>query len=133
MAQKLVSICVDGAAVNLGVHNGLSTLLKQELPWPVAIHCMNHHLELAVKDALSSSYFDEVTSMLVSLHSVYQRSPKRLRELRDLAEIMEERIRKPDRAKGTRWAQHKSQVLKSFLLGYPSLRQKQLNSVGMSN
>ena len=54
---------------------------------------MNHHLELAVKDAFSGSYFDEVTSVLVALHSVYQHIPKRLRELRDLAEIMEERIR----------------------------------------
>ena len=116
LAQKLVSICVDGAAVNLGVHNGLSTLLKQEAPWLVAIHCMNHRLELAVKDAFSGSYFDEVTSVLVGLHSVYQHSPKRLHQLRDLAEIMEERIRKPDRAKGTRWVQHKSRALKSLLL-----------------
>ena len=59
-----------------------------------------------------------IIPMLVSLHSVYQHSPKRLRELRDLAEIMEERIRKPERAKGTRWAQHKSRALKSLLLGY---------------
>lgn len=28
LAQKLVSICVDGAAVNLGVRRGLSALLK---------------------------------------------------------------------------------------------------------
>ena len=52
----------------------------------------------------------------VNLHSVYQHSPKR--ELRNLAEIMEECIRKHDRAKGTRWAQHKSRALKSLLLGY---------------
>ena len=64
LAQKLVSICVNGAAVNLGVHNGLSALFKQELPWLVAIHCMNHRLELAAKDAFSSSYFNEFMSML---------------------------------------------------------------------
>ena len=39
-AQKLVSVCVDGVVVNLGVHRGLSTLLK--VPWLVSIHCMNH-------------------------------------------------------------------------------------------
>ena len=40
LAEKLVSICVDGVVVNLGVHRGLSTLLK--VPWLVSIHCMNH-------------------------------------------------------------------------------------------
>ena len=92
-------------------------LLKQELPWLVAVHCMNHRLELAAKDAFSSSYLNEVATMLVSLRFVYENSPKRLRELRSLAEITEERIRKPDRATGTRWAQHNSQAIKSLILG----------------
>ena len=56
--------------------------------------------------------------MLVNLHFVYENSRKRLRELRSLAEIMEERIRKPDRATGTRWAQHKSRAIESLILGY---------------
>ena len=118
MAQKLVSICVDGAAVNLGIRRGLSALLKQELPWLVAVHCMNHHLELAAKDAFSNTYLNEVSTMLVNLHFVYEKSPKRLRELRSLAEVMEEHIKKPDRATGTRWVQHKSRALKSLILGY---------------
>ena len=61
LTHKLVSICVDGAAANLIIHNGLSTLLKQDLPWLIAVHCMNHRLELAIKDALSNTYFDDVT------------------------------------------------------------------------
>ena len=70
LAQKLVSICVDGVAVNLRVRRALSALLKRELPWLVAIHCMNHHLELAAKDAFSSSCLNEVSTMLVNLHFV---------------------------------------------------------------
>ena len=31
---------------------------------------------------------------------------------------MEEHIKKPDRATGTRWVQHKSRALKSLILGY---------------
>ena len=42
-------------------------------------------------------------------------SPKRLHEL---AKIMEKGVRKPDRATGTTWAQHKTQVLKSLIVGY---------------
>ena len=118
LEQKLVSICVDGAAVNLGVRRGLSALLKQDLPGLVSMHCFNHHLELAAKDAFSLSYLNKVCTMLLNLYLVYEKSPKRLRELRSLAEIMEENVRKPDRASGTRWSQHKSRALKSLILGY---------------
>ena len=75
---------------------------------------MNHRL-VPAKDAFSSSYLNEVPTMLVNLHFVYQNSPKRLHELKNLAEIMEEHVRKPDRATGTRWA---SRALKSLKLGY---------------
>ena len=67
--------------------------MKRDLPWLVAVHCMNHRLELAAKDAFSSTYFNEVATMLINLHFVYENSPKRLRELRSLADIMEESSR----------------------------------------
>ena len=38
LRNRLVSICVDGAAVNLGVHHGLSALLKEDMLWRVAVH-----------------------------------------------------------------------------------------------
>ena len=57
--RRLVTKCVDGAAVNLGVHQGLSALLRQELPWLVAVHCLNHRLDLAVKNAFANTYMDE--------------------------------------------------------------------------
>ena len=46
--SRLVSLWVDGAAVNLGVWRGV---LREDLPWLVAIHCLNHRLELAAKNA----------------------------------------------------------------------------------
>ena len=92
LRNRLVSICVDGAAVNLGVHYGLSALLKEDMPWLVAVHCMNHRLELAAKDACITSFLDEILTMLLNLHYMYEKSPKRLRELQMLAELMEESI-----------------------------------------
>ena len=60
LRNRLVSICIDGAAVNLGVRHGLSALLKEEdTPWLVAVHCMNHRLELDAKDACSTSFLDD--------------------------------------------------------------------------
>ena len=119
LGEKLVSICVDGAAVNLGVRRGLSALLKQDMPWLTAVHCMNHRLELAAKDACATSYLDEISTLLVNLHYTYEKSPKRLRELKAVADEMEEGIRKPDKANGTRWLQHKSRALSTLLQGYP--------------
>ena len=116
LRNRLVSICVNGAAVNLGVHHGFS---KEDMPWLVAVHCMNHRLELATKDVCSTSFLDEISTMLLNLHYMYVKSPKRLRELQMLAELMEESIRKPDKANGTKWLQHKSRALSTLLLGYP--------------
>ena len=116
---SLVTISVDGAAVNLGACQGLAALLRQELPWLVTVHCLNHWLELAVKNAFANTYMDEVLSMLTNLYYMYEKSPKRLRELKALADILEEAVRKPEKARGTRWLQHKSRAVKSLLLGYP--------------
>ena len=118
LPEKLISICVDGAAVNQGVRRGLSTLLRHDLPWLVSIHCMNHRLELAAKDAYSNSFMSEVSTMLSNLHTVYEKSPKKVLQLRQIADIMDEAIRKPEKASGTRWVQHKSRALKSLILSY---------------
>ena len=103
--------------MNLGVRRGLSELLKQDLPWLVSMHCMNHHFELAAKDAFSSSYLNKVCTMLLNLYLVYEKSPKRLQELHSLADIIKGNVTKPDRASGTRWAQHRYRALKSLKPG----------------
>ena len=72
LRKRLVSICVDGAAVNLGVRHGLSALLKEDMPWLVAVHCMNHRLELTAKDACITSFLDEISTMLLNLHYMYE-------------------------------------------------------------
>ena len=116
--NQMACLCVDGAAVNLGVRRGMAALLREDMPWLVAIHCLNHRLELGVKDALSKTYMDEVSSMLINLYYVYEKSPKRLRELRSVGEVMEESINKPENAQGTRWLQHKSRAIQTLLHGY---------------
>ena len=47
----------DGASVNFGVRNGMMAQLRNEIPWLVAVHCVAHRLELAIKDAFKNSYF----------------------------------------------------------------------------
>ncbi|XP_030837514.1 zinc finger protein 862-like [Strongylocentrotus purpuratus] len=47
----------DGAAINFGVHRGMMAQLRNEMPWLIAVHCVAHRLELAVKDAFKNSFF----------------------------------------------------------------------------
>ena len=35
----------------MGRKRGVATLLKESLPWFEIVHCFNHRLELALKDA----------------------------------------------------------------------------------
>ena len=71
---------VDGASINTGVHNGVGVLMQADLPWLQVIHCFNHCLELAIKDAFQNDNFNKIDEMLMKFYYLYQKSPKRLRE-----------------------------------------------------
>ena len=117
--KKLGSVCMDGAAVNLGVRRGVAARLRTEMPWLVSVHCFNHRLELAAKDAFSETYLDEISPMLMNIYYMYHKSPKRLRDLQSLAEQLDETVVKPQKAHGTRWLQHKKNAIKALLRSYP--------------
>ena len=46
--------------------------------------CLAHRLELAVKDALKGTSFDLINDMLLRLHYIYEKSPKKCRELEEV-------------------------------------------------
>ena len=48
---------IDGASVNLGVHKGVTTLLRDASLWLIDVHCFNQGVELAAKDAFENSFF----------------------------------------------------------------------------
>ena len=57
-SERLLGLNVDSANVNTGIHKGLKgigTKIKKEADWLQLVHCFNHHLELALKDAFSNS------------------------------------------------------------------------------
>ena len=112
--HKLVGINIDGASVNLGKHKGMGTLLKEKSPWIQVIHCFNHYVELALKDAFRTTSFEEVDLMLCKLCYLYQKSPKHLNELRELSETYDKTIPKPSKATGTCWTDHNYRVMELF-------------------
>ena len=112
--DKLVGINVNGASVNLGRYKGMGTFLKERSPWIQVMHCFNHLVELTLKDAFRTTSFEEVDSMLCKLHYLYQKSPKRLSELRELSETYDKTVPKPSKASETRWIDHKYRAMELF-------------------
>ena len=44
----------------MGQHSGIGVLFKKKCNWLVVAHCLNHCLELSIKEFKLSTYFQEV-------------------------------------------------------------------------
>jgi hypothetical protein len=126
---KLVGFGSDGASVNTGKKEGVKTLLQQENPWITFGWCVAHRLELALKDSLKGTSFDDVDELILRVYYLYKRSPKKLRQLKELAEIYSDSFEfveggyRPKKASGTRWIAHKTRALDIIIDKYGILMQ----------
>ena len=122
--NKLVGFGSDGASVNMAA-GGLRGYLEADIPWVVVFWCLAHRLELSLKDALKSTFFSQVDEMLMRLYYLYEKSPKKCRDLDEIAaelklcleesELPRMRGNKPLRACGTRFVSHKVSALGRFI------------------
>ena len=55
--MKLACCMSDGASVNFGAKTGLMTRLSVQRSWMIKIRCVNHHVELAIKEAIFKQNF----------------------------------------------------------------------------
>ena len=123
--SKLVGIATDGAAANVA-GNGLKGLVERELEWIFWMWCLAHRLELAIKYALRGTTFDLIDEMLLRLYYLYEKSPKKCRELESIVTDLQGVFHlndeglgvKPVRACGTRWVCHKLSAMKRALSKY---------------
>jgi hypothetical protein len=44
----------------MGIHAGMGAKVRETAPCLVLIHCFNHHIELAIKDAFDASSFSTI-------------------------------------------------------------------------
>ena len=124
--SQTVDFGSDGASVYVGRLNGVVAKLRVEIPWLLGVHCIAHRLELSVLDALKDEeQLNNVQEMLQGLYKHYHYSPKALRELKELAQVLDEKINKLVNLRGTRWLPHISRALtvmmKSFSVIYAHL------------
>ena len=78
--QSLIGIGTDCASANIAAA-GLKDLVDAQLVWVFWTWCVAHRQELAVKDALRGTLFNQVDEMLTRLYYIYEKSPKKCREL----------------------------------------------------
>ena len=120
---RLVGIGTDGASANIA-SGGLKGLVEAKLPWMFWMWCLARRLELAIKDALKTTYFDSVDGMLLNLYLLYSKSPKKCRQLEEVIADLKECLTlvdggsKPIRACGSRWIGHKWNAMKRVLSRY---------------
>lgn len=95
--------------------------MEKNIPWVYWMWCLAHRLELAVKDALRGTAFDLIDEMLLRLYYIYDKSPRKSRELEDIIADLRGCLSfddagvRPLRASGTRWVTHKVEAMKRVL------------------
>ena len=112
LREKMVFLASDGASVNSGVKTGLAVKFRESgQEWLLFVWCLSHRLELALKDALAD-VMEPIKKCLTNLFYLYEKSSKKLRELRNMHKVIAEvyvfengRV-KPSKCSGTRWIAH---------------------------
>ena len=113
---------ITGCAAMTGEKNGVVGLLRHDNKEFMGFWCGAHKLELAVVKCLEDyPEFVKVRDVLRSLYQEYHFSAKALRELKELAEALDDQISKPTNVFGTRWLPHLQSALQALFRGYRPL------------
>ena len=73
--KKIVSFTSDGASVNTGQNEGLMTRMKRDRrDWLVPIHCVNHRVEMAIKESFDELPFLAVDKLYITLINLLKNS-----------------------------------------------------------
>ena len=122
--DKLIGFGCDGTSVNIAA-GGLRGYLEQSVPWVVVFWCLAHRLELSSKDALGATLLSSIDDMLMRVYYLYEKSPKKCRDLEDVVTELKACLEptdmptgggnRPLRACGTRFVAHKVAALERLI------------------
>lgn len=112
--QKITSFASDGPSVMTGKTNGVVAQLKRDNPHVIAVHCMNHRLQLAVSKAFKSvRQVESVDELLSALYKYYSYSTVKASSLdeiqnvlRQLGDVESDKNLTVKKAVHTRWLSH---------------------------
>ena len=76
---NLKGLATDGAAVMVGVKNGLGALLQEDVPQLIPVHCICHRLALSCVDTCKElQKIKQIEVEITQLWKVFDNSPKKL-------------------------------------------------------
>ena len=111
---NLVTLATDGASVNTGRISGLVTRFTLGREWLVQIHCINHRIELAIKDALKETKFKYIDDFYQSNFKLLTNSGKFKSELRIASEAQEIQHYTLPKMSGTRFFGHRRRAFNTL-------------------
>ena len=119
LEDKVVCFTGDGASVNSGYQNGVIAKLKQLSQEIIFVHCLNHRLELALKQAMKGhKLYEKINSLLSEIFKFYHTSSLQTENLKTAYEACNVPVQLPHRIGGTRWVSHMSGALEQIWKGY---------------
>ncbi|XP_073537153.1 zinc finger protein 862-like [Phyllobates terribilis] len=115
-SSHLIAIGTDGAASMIGTENGLVQKIRQNISHLIGIHCVAHRLNLSVLSSVKQAkLIDDFDSILKKLYQFYQYSPKRMRQLKQVAENLQLTILKFQYLHNVRWVASKVGALSALV------------------
>ena len=127
LKSKLIGCTFDGASVNQGAKGGVIVKLQDIIPHVlVSIWCAPHKLELSLLDTTkqkdpSGQIVIVAEKGIDPIFRFYYASPKRRRELNEIADLIEEDPVYFSAPCGTRWMASRLRAYRAVLKHYPAV------------
>ena len=120
---KLIGMTTDGASVNTGIRNGLVIRMERDggRSWLVKIHCANHRIELAVKDAVNDSTLSEIDILYQLIFSIMKNSGKIKGEVKTACAALDIKHYTLSKLTGTRFVGHRRSAFQRLLDVWPAI------------
>jgi hypothetical protein len=102
--EKVILFTSDGAAIMLGVNNGVHIKLKEHCPHLNEFHCVAHREALAVGQAYQSvNFYVRIESILKSIFSHFSHSSVRMQHLKEVFEVVDKKFVRLRKIHDVRW------------------------------
>ena len=121
LRKKMTGLCADGAAVNMGRKRDALIQLSDycDVSRPYIIHCLNHNLEVAIKDSYSKiQEFEEIKESLHILFKMMKDSGKMWDAFQVVGDHLGVKVLQYMKVTGTCFQAHVQRGLSNFLRNF---------------
>ncbi|XP_065640532.1 zinc finger protein 862-like [Hydra vulgaris] len=119
--NKVICATADGASVNFGIHKGVLSQLQQNRPWLIKVHCINHRIELAVKDAFKEiPDFIKIDEFYIANYYLLRNSGKLKAEVEAASKCLGLTHYNLPKITGTRFVGHRRRGVLNLLETWPA-------------